>query len=58
MSFRHDLFASAAATIVIGLGTTAHAQQTPVDPGRLDERLRERPALPTVTPVEIPLLPD
>jgi len=58
MSFRHDLFAITAATIVIGLGTTVHAQQTPVDPGRLDERLRERPALPTVTPVEIPLLPD
>lgn len=58
MSFRHDLFAIAAATIVIGLGTTAHAQQTPVDPGRIDERLRERPALPTVTPVEIPLLPE
>ena len=58
MSFRYDLFAIAAATIVIGLGTNAHAQQTPVDPGRLDERLRERPALPTVTPVEIPLLPD
>lgn len=58
MSFRHDLFASLVATIVIGVGSVAHAQQTPVDPGRLDERLRERPALPTVTPVEIPLLPD
>ncbi|MCW2396331.1 MULTISPECIES: ShlB/FhaC/HecB family hemolysin secretion/activation protein [unclassified Sphingobium] len=37
-------------------GTSAHAQQT-VDPGRVDERLRGQPAMPSVSPVELPQAP-
>jgi hemolysin activation/secretion protein len=48
----------AAATILAVTGTSALAQVAPVDPGRVDERLRERPDLPTVSPVEVPLLPQ
>lgn len=47
--------ALAAAT---ALATAAHAQQTPVDPGRIDERLRERTEAPSVLPVEVPSLPQ
>ncbi|MCW2383207.1 MULTISPECIES: ShlB/FhaC/HecB family hemolysin secretion/activation protein [unclassified Sphingobium] len=37
-------------------GTSAHAQQT-VDPGRVDERLRGQPAMPSVSPAELPQAP-
>lgn len=40
------------------IATAAHAQQTPVDPGRIDERLRQRPDAPSVLPVEVPNLPQ
>ncbi|MDY6923140.1 MAG: ShlB/FhaC/HecB family hemolysin secretion/activation protein [Pseudomonadota bacterium] len=46
----------AAATATVA--TAAHAQQTPVDPGRIDERLRQRPEAPSVLPVEVPNLPQ
>jgi hemolysin activation/secretion protein len=48
----------AAATVVALTGTSVLAQVAPVDPGRIDERLRERPDLPTVSPVDVPLLPQ
>jgi len=59
MNFRRNLAVSAAVLVLAAAATTAHAQQTaPVDPGRIDERLRERRELPTVSPVEVPLLPQ
>lgn len=57
MSFRRHL-ALVAATAVLAAATAPQAQQTPVDPGRIDERLRDRPTLPTVSPVDVPLLPQ
>lgn len=40
------------------ISTAAQAQQTPVDPGRVDERLRARPEAPSVLPVDVPNLPQ
>lgn len=51
-----SLLGVVAASAVIA--TAAHAQQTPVDPGRIDERLRQRPDAPSVLPVEVPNLPQ
>lgn len=63
MSLTRLLAPVTAATIlaVSGLLLTAmsaHAQVAPVDPGRIDERLRERRDLPPVSPVDVPLLPQ
>lgn len=52
---------AATALAMSGLFLTAvnaQAQVAPVDPGRLDERLRERRDLPPVSPVEAPLPPQ
>jgi len=59
MGIGRQLAASAAAFLLVATATSALAQQqtAPVDPGRIDSRLRERPDLPTVSPVEVPLLP-
>lgn len=52
-------FASAmAAVLAMGVAAAAHAQTPPVDPGRLDERLRPPVERPDVTPLEVPSLPQ
>lgn len=46
------------AVVAIGAPLTVHAQQTgPVDPGRMDERLRPAPEIPDAAPVAVPELP-
>ncbi|KQY85046.1 hypothetical protein ASD25_08630 [Brevundimonas sp. Root1423] len=60
------LFAPATATMIMAVSSlcltmNAHAQvaRAPqVDPGRIDERLRERRDLPPVSPADVPLLPQ
>ncbi len=61
------LFAPATAATILAMSgllltaVNAHAQvaRAPqVDPGRIDERLRDRRELPPVSPVEVPLLPQ
>jgi len=52
--FKLGCLAFAAATI----SSAAHAQQTTADPGRIDERLRQRPDAPSVLPLEVPSLPQ
>lgn len=45
--------------ILTAAGAQAQVARAPqVDPGRIDERLRERRDLPPVSPVEVPLLPQ
>src|SRR5690606_12564273 len=52
-------FASAvAAVLTMGVAAAAHAQTPPVDPGRLDERLRPPVERPDVSPIEVPTLPQ
>lgn len=58
MVFRHKLKLGCLALATAALANVAHAQQTPVDPGRIDERLRARPDAPSVLPVEVPSLPQ
>lgn len=55
MGFRSN-WAWLAAACLLAAGA-AQAQQPPVDPGRLDERFRERPEAPDVRAVEVPNLP-
>jgi hemolysin activation/secretion protein len=56
MGFRTNWTWLVAAAVVVSAGA-AHAQQPPVDPGRLDERFREQPDAPDVRAVEVPHLP-
>ena len=58
MGFWQKLSVAAVVAATAAIATAAHAQQTPVDPGRIDERLRERPEAPSVLPVEVPNLPQ
>lgn len=58
MGFRHRIKLGCVVLAATALAGVAHAQQTPVDPGRIDERLRQRPEAPSVLPVEVPSLPQ
>ncbi|MFN3536427.1 MAG: ShlB/FhaC/HecB family hemolysin secretion/activation protein [Brevundimonas sp.] len=55
MAFRNRWTWLAAAMVM--MGGVAHAQQPPVDPGRLDERFRQQPEAPDVRAVDVPELP-
>ena len=46
-----------ATAAVVAPAGAAHAQQTPVDPGRVDQRLRPAPLAPDARPVDLPELP-
>lgn len=58
MVFRHKLKLGCLALATAALANVAHAQQTPVDPGRIDERFRAQPDAPSVLPIEVPSLPQ
>ncbi|RYG09641.1 MAG: ShlB/FhaC/HecB family hemolysin secretion/activation protein, partial [Caulobacteraceae bacterium] len=58
MGFRHRIKLGCVVLAATALAGVAYAQQTPVDPGRIDERLRQRPEAPSVLPVEVPSLPQ
>ena len=58
MGFWQRLSLAGVVVATAAVASAAHAQQTPVDPGRVDERLRARPEAPSVLPVEVPNLPQ
>jgi len=58
MGFWQKLSVAAVVAATAASATAAPAHTTPVAPGRLAERLRERPEAPNVLPVEVPNLPQ